>query len=69
MACKTELNLCRNLLLDGVVFVADAVSIHHVIAVHAVHAVGAVVFGAVDVVVHLFLLRDGLLGDDLRKAL
>jgi hypothetical protein len=48
------------------VLVANAVSIHHAVAVHAVCAV---VFGAIDVVVHLFLLRDGLLRDDFCEAL
>jgi hypothetical protein len=48
---------------------AHTVSIHHAIAIHAVHAVCAVVFGTVDVVVHLLLLRNGLLGDDFCKAL
>jgi hypothetical protein len=42
-----------------------AVSIHESVAVRAVHAIDAVWA----VVVHLFLLRNRLLGDDFRETL
>ena len=51
-------SLCSYLLLNRAMLV-DAVSVHEAIAVDAVGAVDAII-------VHFFLLRNGLLGYDLR---
>jgi hypothetical protein len=60
--------LRRNLLMNRLVLMRCSISIHHAVAIRAVYiAISLVILGPV--IVHLLLLRNGLLRDYLCKAL